>query len=192
MKVHDVPSNPGSRILDAASRLFYKQGYHATGINQVIANAGAAKASFYHHYGSKEDLCIAYLTKRHEQWFSWLQREVEQHECPKDRLLSLFTFLEKWLPDSEFRGCAFLNIASEFPASDSKIRAVAADHKSALRSYISSLVSAVKLSGFGDELISQTDGIYLLFEGAIISSQIHRSTAFIRVAREMIERSLDH
>lgn len=59
-----------TRILNAAARLFYEQGYHITGINQVITEADVAKASFYHHLASKEDLCIAYLNQRHQDWFS--------------------------------------------------------------------------------------------------------------------------
>jgi len=189
MREHKVPvTNPGARILDTASRLFYEQGYHATGINQIIAEADVAKASFYHHFRSKEESCLAYLNQRHQDWFSWLSREVEQHESPEERLLSLFTFLENWLPACDFRGCAFLNITSEFPASDHEVRTLAANHKRELWEYIRRLVSDVKLSGFGDDLDSRTDNVYLLFEGAIISSQVHRSTAFVRVARETIER----
>ena len=52
---------PEERILAVASELFYRQGYRATGINEVIARSGVAKATFYNHFPSKEDLCLAYL-----------------------------------------------------------------------------------------------------------------------------------
>jgi len=188
MNSRNLSGDTATRILKTASRLFYEQGYHVTGINQVITEAGVAKASFYYHFSSKEELCLAYLHQRHQDWFCWLQQEVEQHEDDQERLLSLFTFLERWLPDSNFRGCAFLNIASEFPSPDSKIRLLVVNHKNALQSFIQQLVK--KLNPLTDEnhigLLS--DVIYLLFEGAINESQIYRSTRFIQVTREAVRQ----
>jgi AcrR family transcriptional regulator len=188
MTSQNLSSNANKKILETASRLFYEQGYHVTGINQVIAEAGVAKASFYHHFSSKEELCIAYLHKRHEDWFSWLQQEVEQNEDDQKRLLSLFTFLERWLPDSNFRGCAFLNIASEFPSPDSRIRLLVINHKNALQDYIRQLVDKWNISTKKNHTAMLTDVIYLLFEGAITTSQIYRSTRSIQAAREAIRQ----
>jgi AcrR family transcriptional regulator len=180
--------NPHSKILEAASRLFYWQGYHTTGINQVIAEAGVAKASFYKHFSSKEDLCIAYLKKRHQDWFSWLQAEIRQKESPCDRILGLFVFLEQWMPNCNFRGCAFLNIASEFPSPDSRIQLLVVSHKKDLHDYIEQLVGELDSSSHGLGVGSLTNVIYLLFEGAIDKSQIYRSTHFIQDTQEVIRQ----
>ncbi|MHC5721945.1 MAG: TetR/AcrR family transcriptional regulator, partial [Nostoc sp.] len=48
MSLQNLSSDSSTKILQTASRLFYEQGYHVTGINQVIAEAGVSKASFYH------------------------------------------------------------------------------------------------------------------------------------------------
>ncbi|HEY9779642.1 MAG TPA: TetR/AcrR family transcriptional regulator [Leptolyngbyaceae cyanobacterium] len=141
----------------------------------MIAEAGIAKASFYHHFSSKEELCIAYLHKRHQDWSSGLQQEVEQNEDDQKRLLGLFTFLERWLPDSNFRGCAFLNIASEFPSPDSKIQILVVNYKNALQNYIRQLVDRLNISSKKNNAAILADLIYLLFEGAITTSQIERS-----------------
>ncbi|MEM6772989.1 MAG: helix-turn-helix domain-containing protein, partial [Bacteroidota bacterium] len=53
-------------IIKTASRLFYDKGYNLTGINEIIAEAGIAKATLYSHFKSKEDLCLAYLNYRDE------------------------------------------------------------------------------------------------------------------------------
>ncbi|WP_373529856.1 TetR/AcrR family transcriptional regulator [Nostoc sp.] len=191
MTSQNLSGDSSTKILQTASRLFYEQGYHVTGINQVIAEAGVAKASFYHHFSSKEELCIAYLHKRHEDWFSWLQLLVEQNENDQERLLSLFTFLERWLPNSNFRGCAFLNIASEFPSPDSKIRLLVVDHKNALQDYIRQLVDRLNISPKKKNTAMLADLIYLLFEGAIIKSQIYRSTGSIEAAREAVRQLIN-
>jgi AcrR family transcriptional regulator len=152
MNLRNLSGDPSARILETASRLFYEQGYHATGVNQIIAEAGVAKASFYHHFHSKEELCIAYLHKRHLDWFSWLRREVERYDSAQERLLGLFAFLEEWLPNSNFRGCAFLNIASEFPSPGNEIRLLVANHKDALWDYIKQLVNKLGISAGEDDL----------------------------------------
>ena len=188
MKTQHSASSTHTKILETASRLFYEQGYHLTGINQVIAEAGVAKASFYYHFAAKEDLCIAYLEKRHQDWFSWLREEVEQSEEPQDRLLSLFTFLELWLANSDFRGCAFINITAEFPSPDNRIRLLVVNHKDALQAYIAQLVDNLDIPTSEDNLVSLVNTIYLLFEGTICKCQMYRTTEFIQNTRETVRQ----
>ena len=45
-----------ARVLDAAVNLFARQGYDATSVAEVVAQAGVAKGGFYHHFASKEAL----------------------------------------------------------------------------------------------------------------------------------------
>src|ERR1044072_3618746 len=46
------------RILQAAERLMSDQGYSATSVDQVIAEAGSSKGGFFHHFSSKTDLAV--------------------------------------------------------------------------------------------------------------------------------------
>ena len=59
------------RLLDTATRLFYTSGIHAAGIDRIIAEAGVAKATFYNHFPSKDDLVVAYIEEQ-----DWLNREA--------------------------------------------------------------------------------------------------------------------
>lgn len=48
-----------NKILLTASRLFLKQGYHATGLNQIIKESGSPKGSLYYYFPSgKEELAV--------------------------------------------------------------------------------------------------------------------------------------
>ncbi len=191
MDTQNSSSNTRTKILETASRLFYEQGYHLTGINQVIAAAGVAKASFYYHFSSKEDLCIAYLEKRHQDWFSWLREEVERSEEPLERLLGLFTFLELWLANSDFRGCAFLNITAEFPSPDNRIRLLVVNHKDALQAYIAQLVDSLDIPAIEHNLDYLVNAIYLLFEGTICKCKMYRTTKFIQNTREAVRQLIN-
>ena len=52
------------RLLNAADRLFYQEGVRAVGIDRVLSEADAAKASLYQHFGSKDQLVASYLERK--------------------------------------------------------------------------------------------------------------------------------
>ena len=52
------------RIIDAASHLFYFEGYNQTGINQILKESGSSKDSMYRHFSSKEEIAVTYLKKQ--------------------------------------------------------------------------------------------------------------------------------
>ena len=165
---------PKERIIETALRLFYEQGYIATGINQIIAESSVAKATFYTHFHSKEALCIAYLQARHKVWMGWLADSLSGNMSAEEKITGIFDFLRDWMSGSNFRGCAFLNIATEIPARDSKIREEVIKHKNDLQNYLETIIDGLAVSG---ACIKKTDTrsaarmIYVLVEGAIVASQ---------------------
>lgn len=172
-------SAPASRVLDTAARLFYSQGYTATGINQIINEAGVARASFYQHFPSKKDLAVAYLEHRHEVWMKKLRDYLAVRSTPGAQLEGLFDYLSEWLPSVDYRGCAFLNMASEAPALGADIQSVIARHKSELRSFVQEVVERLEVPRPSEK----ADVVYLLFEGAIVESQVVRDVWPIDAAR---------
>ncbi|MFD0635482.1 TetR/AcrR family transcriptional regulator [Catenulispora yoronensis] len=60
-------STARARLVETATRLFYAEGIHTVGIDRIIAEADVAKATFYHHFTSKDDLAVAYLTDEFER-----------------------------------------------------------------------------------------------------------------------------
>ena len=67
------------RILNTADRLFYATGIHAVGVDRIIAEAGVARATFYRHFPTKDDLIAAYLGRRAESARERLTALREQH-----------------------------------------------------------------------------------------------------------------
>ncbi len=182
------------RIIQTALDLFYRQGYLATGINQIISESQVAKASFYAHFPSKEALCLAYLQARHQLWMSWLRERVEKEKTARGRLLAVFAFLKKWMKESGFRGCAFLNIASEIPSVENDLRNEVIKHKDELRKYLRNIIAAAIESGgspAGLDASETTRIIYVLIEGAIVASQNYNATWPIDSAREAAEKLMN-
>ncbi len=46
-----------ARILEAAGKVFRRQGYHATGVDKVMEEAGLTAGGFYAHFDSKQKRC---------------------------------------------------------------------------------------------------------------------------------------
>lgn len=168
---------PKERILEKTFTLFHKQGYNATGINQIIEEAKVAKASFYQHFKSKEDLCVAFLEQRHSFWFNELLKFTANAEDSNVKVLASFEFLIFMNKKENFRGCSFLNILSEIPSDNTKILSVIQSHKRDLRTYFQDILK--------DDLLS--DHIYLLFESCIIESQLFKSNQLIEQSKKIIQ-----
>jgi AcrR family transcriptional regulator len=113
------------RILATAFDLFYRQGYHATGINQIIAESGVAKASFYDHFPSKHDLFHEYVREAARRDYAEIRTAVDKIEDPKERFFTPLKFLIPWFDASEFRGCPFQIVVAEAPVDDHQVRAEA-------------------------------------------------------------------
>ncbi|KXH80419.1 TetR/AcrR family transcriptional regulator [Chryseobacterium kwangjuense] len=172
-----MPS-PRERILEITFDLFGRQGYNSTGINQIISEAKVAKASFYQHFKSKEDLCVEFLKVRHEYWFGELNHFCADEKSLKQRMIRSFDFLIEMNAKEDFRGCSFLNILSEIPMDNVKILQAIQQHKTDLRNYFSDLVKNEALS----------DHIYLLFESSIIESQLFKSNELIERSKNIVNR----
>ena len=63
----EAPKNGRERLLTVAIDLFYRRGFNAVGIDQVIAAAGVTKTTFYKHFESKDDLMVS-AVKLRDTW----------------------------------------------------------------------------------------------------------------------------
>jgi AcrR family transcriptional regulator len=132
-------SSARRRVLDAAGALFYAEGIHAVGIDRIIAEAGVAKATFYHHFPSKDDLVCAYLQEQSDR-----VREATplSDGTPEDQILSVFETLGELTCGPGFRGCAFVNAAAEYPDPRHPARQVVAAHRAWFHGVLRDLLTA--------------------------------------------------
>lgn len=156
-------------LLETALSLFQKEGFHATGIDRIIAAAGVAKMTLYKHFRSKDELILAALRRRDESFRNWFVREVERRaRTPRDRLLALFEVLAGWLESDGEGGCMFINAAAEYGDCDHPIHVAAAEHKRLVTGYIRSLAVGAGAAD-PDRLARQ---LYILIEGSIVARQV--------------------
>ena len=63
-------------LIDTALALFYTKGINSIGINEILKTSGVAKRTLYSHFASKEALVLAALKQRHENFITWLERQI--------------------------------------------------------------------------------------------------------------------
>lgn len=108
------------RLLDTATRLFYAEGIRAVGIDRIIAEAGVAKATFYNHFPSKDDLVVAYIEEQDR-----LGREASAafpEQPPRKMIAAILGRISAAAVSGDYRGCPFLNAAAEYTDPKSPVR----------------------------------------------------------------------
>jgi AcrR family transcriptional regulator len=169
------------KVIDTASRLFYKQGYANTGINQIIEESGVAKSSVYTAFRTKEDILMAYLETAGEATDKALQKAVNRKGTPKEKVLAVFDFLLGLVQEKEYYGCQFLNIIAETPPENARIIKQVQKQKNGVRRLFSQLLEPAGRQDLADE-------IYLLFEGALIANKVHHTIWPMQTAKKIVSR----
>ena len=184
MKQSSVKQN----IIQTAAHLFYQNGYNLTGINEIIKEAGIAKATLYNHFKSKNDICIAYLEFKNGELMSDLRVFVNKYEKGNAQILSLFDFLKTFFKSKGFNGCWCINTVSELPHSEENIRAVIKGQKKGLIQFIKNLVEENIETNSKSELEILSKQVYLLYESAISESHLHQDIWPIKSAKGLCEK----
>ncbi len=117
------------RLVTAAYELFARNGVQAVGVDAIIERSGVARQTLYRHFGSKQELVLAFLERREEVWtYGWLAAEVQRRERdPRRRLLAIFDVFDEWFRRPDFEGCSFINVMLEHPAADHPLHVAAAE-----------------------------------------------------------------
>lgn len=177
------------RLIDAGLDLFYQNGFHAVGLDQIIQAVGTTKTTFYNHFESKDDLALACILKRDESWrvrFPKLLRE-RAGEDPVAQLHEVFRLWQDWFDNVNFNGCLFIHACSEFPSPHDPCHRAARGNVDALRGIIAGLADEAGINDpdhFADQYI-------LLMEGAIITEVIERENRAAQTAGSIAKVLID-
>ena len=180
------------RLIAAGLDLFYRRGFHATGLDQILEAVGTTKTTFYNHFESKETLALACIQRRDERWRVRLPalRIERAGPDPLDQLREVWGVWRDWFSDIAFNGCLFIHACSEFPDPRDPCHIAARANVEALRGIVRDLAER---SGLEDpEGFARRFG--LLMQGAIVYEVIDREGTAAQTAAEiaelLIERAL--
>ena len=173
-------------LIDTAIELFKRGGYHASGVDSIIAESGIAKTTLYRHFRTKEELIVAALARVDEAFRDDMRAFVDRVSDkqgagrPEDRLLATFDYLTLWYDQGGLYGCPFMSAASEYNDKADAIFQEARQHKRLVLAYFEELARAAGLAN--PKACARQ--INLLHEGATAVMHINRDRAAASQAKE--------
>jgi AcrR family transcriptional regulator len=186
-------SNRRDHLVETAMKLFCKHGFRATGIDTVLNESGVAKKTLYNHFRSKDELIIATLQKRDEDFMNFARSGIEKYAPRQEgdprmaRALALFDTLSEWINDDSFTGCTFINASAEFPRREDPIHVACANHKKLVTQFIEELIAELPLP----DSRQTAKQITLLVEGAIVVAHTACDTSGVMLAKETTRQLLE-
>jgi AcrR family transcriptional regulator len=150
------------------------------GVDTIIAASGVAKATFYKHFPSKDDLVVAYLDRVDALWRGQLQAAAAAAgPDPRARLVGMFDALLAVSQQDDFHGCAFINTAAE-SAPGSPVHARSVEHKAEVRAWVRDI--AVQAGARDPAALARA--LTLLLDGALAEGVLDGDPSAARAARE--------
>ena len=180
------------RLLAAAAECFYNDGVNATGIDAITAAAGVAKMSLYNNFASKDDLVLAYLQARHEEWLALYHGRLAAAADARGGILAVF---DAYVDHAEmayqhgFRGCGLLNAAAELPVG-APGRAVVRRHKEDVQNLLAGHLA--DLDAVAPERVAPlAEQLSFLLEGAVARAGLAGSAELLHHARDLALQVVD-
>jgi AcrR family transcriptional regulator len=155
------------RVLAAAYDLFAHRGIRDVGVDEIVSEAGIARATLYRHFKSKDDLVLAFLERREQQWtFGSLEAEARRRgDNAEDRLLAIFDVFDEWFQREDFEACSFVNVLFEMrpthPLGQASIH-----HLRNLRGIVERLAAEAGI----DDSVEFARSWHILMKGSIVAA----------------------
>jgi TetR/AcrR family transcriptional regulator, lmrAB and yxaGH operons repressor len=171
-----VASDTRDRLVRTTSRLLRKQGYGATGLNQVMAEAQAPKGSMYFHFpGGKEELAAAAVDYFAERVMRRMETGLEEAATVGEAVTGFFDgYIEHFRRTDFAEGCAVATVVLD---AASQHEALANATGRALRGWVDRFAEALEAEGRSPaEAHALATVIVAAIEGTVVLGKGERST----------------
>ncbi len=176
------------KLVDAATKRFYRDGFRNVGIDQILTDVGISKTAFYKHFECKEDLMLEALAD-HDRLMQKSFREMAQQRGGSDpvaQLRALFDVVEELINDQGFQGCIFVNAAIEFPLQHEPAHVAAARSKQAMEDVVTDFTAA---AGAKEPRVLAQE-LCLLMEGVYVTRHVTGKAEWLGIARRIADRAI--
>jgi len=87
------PADKRRQILDAAVRVFARQGFHATRVSDIADEAGVAYGLVYHYFSSKDEVLNELFIERWSLLLAAIEETDKTSSSPREKLAAVATFI---------------------------------------------------------------------------------------------------
>lgn len=172
------------KIVKQAFKVFYKWGFHATGVDTVLADTGISKRTLYKYFRSKEELIEAAVAYYHKMTLDAVVAELERRAPDaRNKLMAIFDLRREVLEKGDYSGCFAINAKLEYKGKHPEIESACSAYLGQLEKYIATLCeeTGCKRPAF----IARQ--IMILLEGTIVYGQTKHDPSIATAAKEIAE-----
>jgi AcrR family transcriptional regulator len=183
-----MPTATRQKLIDAAKKRFYRDGFRNVGIDQILSDVGISKTAFYKHFECKEDLMLAALDDQDRWLRQTFANMVRQHAADSgtDQLMALFDVVDTLVASDDFQGCIFVHAAIEFTLPHDPAHQAAARSKRSVEDLIEQF--AVDAGATDPRALAQE--LVLIMEGVYVTKHLTRNPAAVEIARRVAKRAI--
>lgn len=169
------------QLLECGLDLLYRQGFNATGVQEIADASGVPKGSFYNYFKSKEEFAVEALERYAESTCAYLEQAlIKAKGSPLTRLRSLFRGWTKALfAENNGCGCFAGNLSQEFANQSPLVRSALDRAFAKMQSYYTACLSEALVAGEidkSDDPKLLATFIYNAWQGALLRAKAQGNT----------------
>ena len=168
-------------IVETAYSLFKRDGFHATGIDKIIAEADVAKMTMYRHFPSKDGLIVEVLDWRAQRFGRQLDSLAQAASTPLEKIAAIFDWHERWFDSPDFHGCLFQHALAEFGMQDHAVFQAAMRQKRDLQLRMQRILAQSMPKRRAEQVATV---LFMLIEGATVLAKMGQGKAAVARARK--------
>lgn len=178
------------RILQAAGKLFQRDGIRAVSVDAIAEQTGVTKRTLYYHFRSKDDLIAAHLEARDQPNIALFKRWFEEAEgSVAEKVADIFRRLARSARNGKWKGCGFLRTSIELvnlPGHPALV--VARAHKKRVEDWLATIFAE---AGAGADALPLARQIMLLLDGSFTVVLLHRDPSYMESAADAAALLID-
>ncbi|WP_322041230.1 TetR/AcrR family transcriptional regulator [Burkholderia diffusa] len=184
-------ANKRQVVVDKATELFSRHGFHPVGVDWIIDDSGVARMTLYRHFPSKDELIREVLVQRYDLIIGSIETQLRDVHDPVERVKTIFDWYEAWFNTPEFAGCLFERALAEFGTAYAPISDVAIRYRRKMVEWIAELLAPLVLP----ETAQRLAGVYMmLLDGATVDARAFNDSASAgrawQAAKALLEQAM--
>jgi len=179
------------RLLRTAAELFRTQGFHATGLNQIVAESGAPKGSLYFHFPEgKQQLAGEAIALGAGETEALLREVLDSAGSPRDVVTTVVRYFADTLENSGFRSaCPVAAVALEDTSESSTVNAAC---EQGYRSWLSLLTDYLRGTGMSAHRAADLATVAVAsIEGGLLLAKTAADTACLTTIGDHVSATIE-
>lgn len=183
-----APLTTRARLIDAAKRRFYRDGFRNVGLDQVLSDVGISRTAFYKHFASKDDLMVGVLEEDNRFVQAHFRAAVPAlgGPSPVAQLRALLDVVEQFIERADYHGCIFINAVMEFPLPHDPAHVAAARSRQAIETFVAEIADRAG----ADDPVELAKELCLIMEGVYVTRQVTGRSDAVGMARRLVDLAI--